>query len=340
MKSKLLEFIWRSISESPLLLRTAIAGVVVVITSKLYYKKLSLPPSAGDNSTCNGSCSCKNEGICVKKKLRLRILCGSSGGRSERLSHKCYDLLHTDSQISSLYDVEWLPIAKYDPEDELINDAKAGSYLIIFMPTYSQGEPHPDSKWFCKYVSEASSDFRFSSDELKLLKFSIFGIGDSAYGDEFCLLARSMNDWLCKMKAERFYPTCLLDTSSQIPSDKQFSSWFDELSSVLVKGSSEFETAEDNADVDGDEEIEDDDNEETTDRRSNVVTDLEDIVKPAKKAVNGTAVVPNAKKITDMITPDLRRELTKQGYKLIGSHSGVKLCRWTKSMLRGRGQLF
>ncbi len=26
-----------------------------------------------------------------------------------------------------------------------------------------------------------------------------------------------------------------------------------------------------------------------------------------------------------------------QGYKLIGSHSGVKMCRWTKSMLRGRG---
>ena len=26
-----------------------------------------------------------------------------------------------------------------------------------------------------------------------------------------------------------------------------------------------------------------------------------------------------------------------QGYKVIGSHSGVKLCRWTKSQLRGRG---
>ena len=26
-----------------------------------------------------------------------------------------------------------------------------------------------------------------------------------------------------------------------------------------------------------------------------------------------------------------------QGYKIIGSHSGVKLCRWTKSQLRGRG---
>lgn len=39
----------------------------------------------------------------------------------------------------------------------------------------------------------------------------------------------------------------------------------------------------------------------------------------------------------EMITPLLRKSLEKQGYKLIGTHSGVKLCRWTKSMLRGRG---
>ena len=25
------------------------------------------------------------------------------------------------------------------------------------------------------------------------------------------------------------------------------------------------------------------------------------------------------------------------GYRIVGTHSGVKLCRWTKSMLRGRG---
>ena len=25
------------------------------------------------------------------------------------------------------------------------------------------------------------------------------------------------------------------------------------------------------------------------------------------------------------------------GYHIVGSHSGVKMCRWTKSMLRGRG---
>jgi tRNA wybutosine-synthesizing protein 1 len=39
----------------------------------------------------------------------------------------------------------------------------------------------------------------------------------------------------------------------------------------------------------------------------------------------------------DMITPLVKKSLTKQGYELIGSHSGVKLCRWTKSHVRGRG---
>eukprot|EP00967_Tisochrysis_lutea_P038591 scaffold46190_cov29-Tisochrysis_lutea.AAC.4 len=38
-----------------------------------------------------------------------------------------------------------------------------------------------------------------------------------------------------------------------------------------------------------------------------------------------------------MVSDSLRKALTKQGYKVVGSHSGVKLCRWTKAMLRGRG---
>ena len=37
--------------------------------------------------------------------------------------------------------------------------------------------------------------------------------------------------------------------------------------------------------------------------------------------------------LKEMITPLLRESLTKQGYKLIGTHSGVKLCRWTKVLI-------
>jgi len=39
----------------------------------------------------------------------------------------------------------------------------------------------------------------------------------------------------------------------------------------------------------------------------------------------------------EMISSMTRKALTKQGYGLIGSHSGVKTCRWTKAALRGRG---
>lgn len=39
----------------------------------------------------------------------------------------------------------------------------------------------------------------------------------------------------------------------------------------------------------------------------------------------------------EMLTNNQREKLKKEGYKIIGSHSAVKLCRWTKSQLRGRG---
>lgn len=39
----------------------------------------------------------------------------------------------------------------------------------------------------------------------------------------------------------------------------------------------------------------------------------------------------------EQITDRLRRDLSKQGYKLIETHSAVKICRWTKNSMRGRG---
>jgi tRNA wybutosine-synthesizing protein 1 len=55
--------------------------------------------------------------------------------------------------------------------------------------------------------------------------------------------------------------------------------------------------------------------------------DIEDAVAPGEEA----------KGRRTLLYPRLKRNLEKQGYGIIGSHSGVKLCRWTKSMLRGRG---
>ncbi|KAF4753197.1 S-adenosyl-L-methionine-dependent tRNA 4-demethylwyosine synthase, partial [Perkinsus olseni] len=39
----------------------------------------------------------------------------------------------------------------------------------------------------------------------------------------------------------------------------------------------------------------------------------------------------------EMVTKKHRAALTREGYRLVGSHSAVKLCRWTKHQVRGRG---
>jgi tRNA wybutosine-synthesizing protein 1 len=67
--------------------------------------------------------------------------------------------------------------------------------------------------------------------------------------------------------------------------------------------------------------------------------DVEDIAGVmARKAKQDKAdVARRAEKPKKMVTERHRAQLTKEGYKIIGSHSAVKLCRWTKAQLRGRG---
>ncbi|KAG6007530.1 hypothetical protein E4U21_005831 [Claviceps maximensis] len=52
-----------------------------------------------------------------------------------------------------------------------------------------------------------------------------------------------------------------------------------------------------------------------------------------------THVAPVLKEMVAKNSPTYAA-LTKQGYSIVGSHSGVKICRWTKSALRGRGSCY
>jgi tRNA wybutosine-synthesizing protein 1 len=66
--------------------------------------------------------------------------------------------------------------------------------------------------------------------------------------------------------------------------------------------------------------------------------DLGAVIK--KKKAAGVRTIREAApggKPRPMVTPKQHASLTKEGYKIIGTHSAVKLCRWTKAMLRGRG---
>ena len=70
--------------------------------------------------------------------------------------------------------------------------------------------------------------------------------------------------------------------------------------------------------------------------------DVEDIGSKMSKAKKrqlkedlASASATSSKK--EMVTRLQRKALTKEGYRIIGTHSAVKLCRWTKNQMRGRG---
>lgn len=82
------------------------------------------------------------------------------------------------------------------------------------------------------------------------------------------------------------------------------------------------------------------------------IVDIEDIEinagSESKDTRNGVVVGKRPKRAQDkkidytkfteeQLTERLRGDLSKQGYRLIETHSAVKICRWTKNSMRGRG---
>lgn len=92
------------------------------------------------------------------------------------------------------------------------------------------------------------------------------------------------------------------------------------------------------------------DEEEEEDRINNAFVDIDDIdetvldLEEIGPSISRMKVENEKQKLEassdvrrEMVTKLQRKALTKEGYKIIGSHSAVKLCRWTKNQLRGRG---
>lgn len=63
------------------------------------------------------------------------------------------------------------------------------------------------------------------------------------------------------------------------------------------------------------------------------IVDLEDIGSAMAASTPAVTKAPER----EMVTKLQRKALTKEGYKIIGTHSAVKMCRWTKNQMRGRG---
>ena len=288
-----------------LLLITVISLIVHKLIPKPKVKKSSEEPKVKSPKTC-------------------RILYVTQTGTSKRLSIKLQTIL-TENKIlnENKYEITLGSIKDYEPE-ELFTDSKKESLIILIVSTYAGGGPPPDGEWFCKWLDDTVNDFRVNKNCLNGLGFAIFGVGDKAYGQDFCLTPKNIDHWLKKLNAVPIISTQLSDISHQ-KFNNSFDVWTQKLLTKLSNNSSE-ELNELNES--------DSENSENESKSKENIVDIEDLM--ANK-VNGLADNGRTGVKKDMLTTDLRKELTKQGYKLIGTHSGVKLCRWTKSMLRGRG---
>lgn len=65
---------------------------------------------------------------------------------------------------------------------------------MFLVATYTDGTPTENAEWFCKWLEEASTDFRYGKTYLKGLRYAVFGLGNSVYvghyntvrSNEFC----------------------------------------------------------------------------------------------------------------------------------------------------------
>uniref|UniRef100_A0A673BZ41 S-adenosyl-L-methionine-dependent tRNA 4-demethylwyosine synthase TYW1 n=1 Tax=Sphaeramia orbicularis TaxID=375764 RepID=A0A673BZ41_9TELE len=247
---------------------------------------------------------------------------------------------------------EVIDMKEYDPDDRLADECTSRSVCVFIVATYTDGQPTENAEWFCKWLEEASTDFRYGNTYLKGLRYAVFGLGNSVYVGHYNTVGKNVDKWLWMLSGVRIMTRgegdCNVVKSRNGSVQADFEAWkvkFLNRLQNLVKGDKKScsgncknggSCKNKRKDGHGQEEEEDavtrqNDGSEVMDGR------LLSHGWCLKAKLNGVKKVEDEGERREMITPALREALTKQGYKLIGSHSGVKLCRWTKSMLRGRG---
>ncbi|XP_027089739.2 S-adenosyl-L-methionine-dependent tRNA 4-demethylwyosine synthase-like [Coffea arabica] len=250
-------------------------------------------------------------------------------------------------RLHNLLTLNNLPFDLIDPKDYEPEDLCKETLVLVIASTWENGEPPQNGAFLVNWVNESAEDFRVGAALLVKCKFAVFGVGSRAYGETFNAVGKGLSGNLRKLGAKELLEICEGDVDGG-DLDKVFDGWSQKVVEALTDNLKENGVYFGNLNgVDGEasdeEEYDDEDDEEGENGGESELVDLEDIAGkgPSRRKemveakANGELNGVTGKKA--MVTPVIRANLEKQGYKVIGSHSGVKLCRWTKSQLRGRG---
>ncbi|KAL4951711.1 hypothetical protein BDW69DRAFT_35013 [Aspergillus filifer] len=216
---------------------------------------------------------------------------------------------------------------------------------------------------FLGHLDETHHDFRIDTGSLSTLAgYAVFGFGDKegwpTEEEGFCSQAKELDRWMAKLtNKKRAYPLGFGDVKSDAEASlKEWSTGLQEILGDIVKNGGLGEGVPGSGDpLESDEEASDDEESDTKPKsnrkKAQTVVDLEDIKFGSNGQVGNSpvpvdfttagasAIQPTEKEMVPKTSPTYT-SLTKQGYTIVGSHSGVKICRWTKSALRGRGSCY
>lgn len=242
-------------------------------------------------------------------------------------------------------------------------------FYIILIPSYNIDTV---LSTFLENLQETHNDFRIDTAPLNgLLGYSVFGFGDKegwpTEEEGFCSQAREVDKWMARLTGrKRAYPLGMGDVKSD--AEERLQEWRVGVQEALVElaegrglgegvvGSGD-PAESDEEDIDAAEDSDSEGSNSNSGRakktvRVDEIEDLGSMVDPSstnspipidftsyKSTVKPSKAAPAPKEMVPTTSPTYA-SLTKQGYTIVGSHSGVKICRWTKSALRGRGSCY
>ncbi|PGH09707.1 tRNA wybutosine-synthesizing protein 1 [Blastomyces parvus] len=295
----------------------------------------------------------------------------------DRLQKTAQSLLENNNSKSNLLTPELLDLSYIELDDFFITAPKPPDapnirfFYCILIPTYNIDTM---INTFLGHLDDTHNDFRIDTSALSgLAGYSVFGFGDRegwpTEQEGFCSQAKEVDRWMAKLTGKkRAYPLGMVDVKGD-NTQKVLNEWCDGLTDVIVDlmtagglgegvpGSGDpVESDEEDIDDDGEESDETGENRRNKGKKEQIV-DLEDInfggsnsrkasANPQPLPVDFTtqsrAQVSKPVSKLEMVptSSPTYAALTKQGYTIVGSHSGVKICRWTKSALRGRGSCY
>ncbi|KAL6698064.1 radical SAM superfamily domain-containing protein [Trichoderma pleuroticola] len=253
----------------------------------------------------------------------------------------------------------------------------AAYFYLFLIPSYNIDTINDT---FLQHLQETHHDFRIDTAPLSsLIGYSVFGFGDKEgwpnEDEGFCFQAKDLDKWMSKLTGrKRAYPVGMGDMKSDHA--ERFAEWTSGVQDVIaqaaqtgflgegVPGSGDAVESDDEEAEADDGEVVFDDEEPSEGRKSDDSRPLDDVedlgkmIRPNKDGNEGTRKAPLAVDFTTYTSANKKKAqapiikemvaknsptytaLTKQGYSIVGSHSGVKICRWTKSALRGRGSCY